>query len=56
MAFYLYSFDNLSHHTDPVKRAYDRLSPISHTNAGFEECLLEIYDLFLTTVLSGNCN
>lgn len=49
-------FENLSQQGDPVKLSYDRLKSISLSNPVIDDCLLEVYEIFLkasTAVPSG---
>ncbi|RNA38786.1 Tubulin polyglutamylase complex subunit 1 [Brachionus plicatilis] len=50
---YIYNyFDNLYNQGDPLKVAYDRLKVISHNSIMFDDCLLEIYQMFLEAATS----
>ncbi|CAF0728373.1 unnamed protein product [Brachionus calyciflorus] len=54
---YIYNyFDNLYHQGDSLKVAHDRLRVISHNSIMFDDCLLEIYQMFLESATTAPSN
>ena len=41
------SFENLNQIGDPVKLAHERLKSLNHTSAAFDECVFDVYQMFL---------
>ena len=49
----LCSFENVSLQGDPVKLAFDRLKSINHNCPVFDDCLVEVYEIFVQAAAAG---
>lgn len=53
VSFILNSFENLNHVGDPVKLAYERLKSLNSQSPSLDDCLFEVYQIFIKAATAG---
>ncbi len=51
-----FSFENLNHVGDPVKLAYERLKSLNTYSQSLDDCLFEVYQIFIKAATVGKLN